>query len=264
MKRLILLLLLFTTSFIFSQNIGINQDGSIKLYNELPSTFTNSDGFTTLNYPKASSLTHYEDGWRDYIRPTINNSTQRLGNVIFDVANDIFTNEVISLTDEQIQASLIAQSESLKQQLIQEAINAQIEAEAQVSDDAESLDSQALFPLWNGNGVSYALGFKVQHFTAENELVLYKVVQAHTSQVNWQPRDVPALFTRVAYPDQVLAWVQPTGAQDAYQIGDEVTHDNPNDGGNIWLYQSKINANTQEPGRDGTFNRWWEPINVIN
>ena len=264
MKRLILLLLLFTTSFIFSQNIGRDVNGQIQLYNSYPKTFTDGNGLTILNYPKATTLKHYEDGFRDYVRPTINNAVERLGNVIFDVANDIFTNEVIGLTDEQIQASLIAQSESLKQQLIQEVINAQIEAEAQVSDDAESLDSQALFPLWNGNGVSYALGFKAQHFTADNELVLYKVVQAHTSQVNWQPRDVPALFTRVAYPNQVLAWVQPTGAQDAFQIGDEVTHDNPNDGGNIWLFRSKINANTQEPGRDGTFNRWWEPINVIN
>ena len=56
------------------------------------------------------------------------------------------------------------------------------------------------------------------------------------------------------------AWVQPTGGHDAYAVGDKVTHDNPNDGGVIWVYQSKINANTTEPGRDGTFDRWWEPV----
>jgi hypothetical protein len=74
---------------------------------------------------------------------------------------------------------------------------------------------------------------------------------------------VPALFTRVALEGEILPWVQPTGAQDAYAIDAEVSHDNPNDGGNIWLYRSKIPANTQEPGRDGTFDRWWEPVELI-
>lgn len=58
----------------------------------------------------------------------------------------------------------------------------------------------------------------------------------------------------------VQPWKQPTGAHDAYAIGDRVTHDNPNDGGRIWIYQSAIPANTTQPGRDGTFNRWWTPI----
>lgn len=58
----------------------------------------------------------------------------------------------------------------------------------------------------------------------------------------------------------VQPWVQPTGAHDAYAIGSRVTHDNPNAGGAIWVYESKIPANTTQPGRDGTFDRWWQPI----
>lgn len=91
---------------------------------------------------------------------------------------------------------------------------------------------------------------------------LYEVVQAHTTQADWTPPEVPALFTAKSAPGVIPAWVQPTGAQDAYAIGDRVTHDNPNDGGNIWLYESKIDANTTEPGRDDTFDRYWEPVEV--
>lgn len=64
---------------------------------------------------------------------------------------------------------------------------------------------------------------------------------------------------------QVQPWSQGggSGVAGSYNINDEVTHDNPNDAGSIWLYRSKIPANTTEPGRDGTFNRWWEPVRAI-
>jgi hypothetical protein len=61
------------------------------------------------------------------------------------------------------------------------------------------------------------------------------------------------------------AWVLGggTGTSGAYILNAEVTHDNPNDGGNIWLYRSNLAANTTEPGRDGTFDRWWEPVEPV-
>ena len=74
------------------------------------------------------------------------------------------------------------------------------------------------------------LDFKCQHFNADNELVLYKCVQAHESQDNWQPKDVPALFIRVAEEGQILDWVQPLGTHDAYQTGDKVNHN-----GQVWI-----------------------------
>lgn len=72
----------------------------------------------------------------------------------------------------------------------------------------------------------------------------------------WEPPIGWREVVDTGYP----AWVQPTGAHDAYQTGEMVTHDNPNDSGTIWVYSSKIDANTTEPGRDGTFDRWWEPV----
>lgn len=69
---------------------------------------------------------------------------------------------------------------------------------------------------------------------------LYKVVQAHTSQADWKPDTLPALYTPMI-PENVLpAWKQPTGAQDAYKIGDKVIYKTK-------TYQSLINANTWSP-----------------
>ena len=52
--------------------------------------------------------------------------------------------------------------------------------------------------------------------------VLYKCVQAHISQAEWTPPLTPALWTEVAEPGEIPVWRQPTGAQDAYRIGDKV------------------------------------------
>lgn len=115
----------------------------------------------------------------------------------------------------------------------------------------------SLYPKWKA-GLSVVVDdiYRVQN-------TLYKVVQAHTTQADWTPPTVPALFTPVAAAGVVPEWVQPTGAQDAYAVGDQVTHDNPNDGGNVWLYKSKIAANTTQPGRDSTFDRYWQPVEAV-
>ena len=39
-----------------------------------------------------------------------------------------------------------------------------------------------------------------------------------------------------------------------------VVHDRPQDGGEDWVFRSKIASNTTEPSRDATFDRWWEPL----
>lgn len=80
--------------------------------------------------------------------------------------------------------------------------------------------------------------------------------------IRWDDLRFPAFGLGVS--EQVPAWVQPVGAIDAYAVGELVTHDNPNDSSNIWVYESSIPANTTEPGRDGTFDRWWEPISLAS
>ena len=72
------------------------------------------------------------------------------------------------------------------------------------------------------------------------EVKLYRVVQAHTTQSDWEPQIVPALFVAAAPPGVIPDWVQPTGAHDAYQMGDKVRFEGK-------IYESLINANVWSP-----------------
>ena len=72
----------------------------------------------------------------------------------------------------------------------------------------------------------------------ENE---YRCIQAHTSQLGWEPPNVPALWAREQDPHDIPEWVQPTGAHDAYALGDKVRHS-----GKVW--ESEYDSNIWEPG----------------
>jgi hypothetical protein len=67
----------------------------------------------------------------------------------------------------------------------------------------------------------------------------------------------------------VERWNQPGtpkpggGVYPVYALGAEVIWDRPADGGNDWLFRSKIANNDTQPGRDGTFDRWWEPVEPV-
>ena len=114
----------------------------------------------------------------------------------------------------------------IKANLIQTAIN--------YLPDEEAETVTALFPDWE-IGKAYAVGDRVKF----NGL-LYRCVQAHTSQSDWTPDVVPALWVRT-YTDEWPEWVQPTGAHDAYNTGDKVSHNQKH-----WV--SGIDANVYEPG----------------
>lgn len=116
---------------------------------------------------------------------------------------------------------------------------AQISTRSQVINDqltdAELIKLGEMYPDWE-TGVDYEVDNVISY---HNEL--YKVIQAHTSQSSWTPDTAESLFMKVA-PDGVIAeWSQPTGAHDAYDTGDQVTHN-----GSTW--ESEIDANTYEPG----------------
>ena len=78
--------------------------------------------------------------------------------------------------------------------------------------------------------------------------IVYRCLQAHTTQEGWEPPATPALWTPAQSDGD--PWVQPTMAEDAYNIGDIVWHDDT-------LWESQIDANTTEPGTD---DRWWTQI----
>lgn len=91
------------------------------------------------------------------------------------------------------------------------------------------------YPEW-ASGVSYKVGDRRRY-----DGRLWRCVQAHTSQSGWEPPSVPALWVRTSHDGEIPEWVQPTGAHDAYTMGDKVKHN-----GKVW--QSLIDANIWEPG----------------
>ena len=117
------------------------------------------------------------------------------------------------------------------------ALRALIEKAAISLTDEDALGGMELFPLWAAETL-YVAGERVR-FGGR----LYKAVQTHVSQADWTPALTPALWTEVAPPGEIPVWKQPTGAQDAYDIGDRVHY--PDAAGPV--YESLIDGNTWAP-----------------
>ena len=108
-----------------------------------------------------------------------------------------------------------------------------IEQLAVTLDDEAALTGVELFPAWVV-GKAYAVNDRAQY-----NGTLYKCIQAHTSQADWAPDATPALWKTVSV-DEYPEWVQPTGAHDAYNIGDKVTYNGQH-------YVCTSNANVYAP-----------------
>ena len=102
-------------------------------------------------------------------------------------------------------------------------------------DDETALKGITLFPAWV-SGKDYDVGDRVKY----ND-VLYKVLQAHTSQADWTPDVAPSLFAQVLIPDHevIPEWVQPESTN-PYMTGDKVTY-------NGKTYVSTIDNNVWSP-----------------
>lgn len=109
-----------------------------------------------------------------------------------------------------------------------------IEHAASMLTDEDALESVELFPPWR-TATAYAEGDRIQ-----DEAILYRCVQAHTSQDDWRPAVTPALWVIVSV-DEWPEWIQPQGAHDAYNTGDKVSHNEKH-----WV--SAMDANIYEPG----------------
>ena len=103
--------------------------------------------------------------------------------------------------------------------------------------EAEAVAATCLHPKWSGDSVQYTAGQRVQ-----DDGILYTVLQAHTSQLDWKPADAPSLFAKVLIPDPTVIpeWEQPESTN-PYAKGDKVTHN-----GKTWV--SDIDGNVWEPG----------------
>ena len=114
-------------------------------------------------------------------------------------------------------------------------IRRNIHVAAETLTDETALETPELFPVWV-SGAPYLVTERVRY-----NGVLYRCEQAHTSQDGWEPDITPALWTQVAEPGEIPEWRQPTGAQDAYNKGDKVRHNDA-----VWV--SDVDGNVWEPG----------------
>lgn len=118
-----------------------------------------------------------------------------------------------------------------------------IELMSENATDEEALDNILAFPKWEV-GKEYVKDERIRY-----EDVLYKVLQNHTSQADWTPDIAVSLYVKVSI-EEFPEWTQPTGAHDAYNKGDKVSHNEKH-------WESLIDANVYEP-TEGVPTLWKE------
>ena len=101
--------------------------------------------------------------------------------------------------------------------------------------DEDALEAVNLFPTW-AEAKAYAKDERVSY-----EGILYKCLQAHTSQEAWTPATAPSIWAKVLIPDAnvIPEWEQPDSTN-AYQIGDKVIFEGQ-------VYESIISNNIWSP-----------------
>ena len=117
------------------------------------------------------------------------------------------------------------------------ALRIAIDGAADMLTDEQATAVPEIYFPWRWDGIEYAVGDR-----RTDGGVLYRCLQAHTSQPEWQPSLTPSLWAKVLIPDteEVPEWVQPDSTN-AYSMGDKVRHN-----GKTWT--SDINGNVWEPG----------------
>ena len=119
--------------------------------------------------------------------------------------------------------------------------------------DEQALQVPLMFPKWQV-GKAYVVGDRVLYLG-----VLYKVLQAHTSQDGWQPDVAPSLFAKnlIVKDEQgeqvdIPEWEQPDSTN-PYMTGDKVRFEGK-------VYQSLIDNNVWSPSDHP---QGWEEVNEV-
>lgn len=107
--------------------------------------------------------------------------------------------------------------------------------------DEQAMEVATIYDAWI-EGKAYAVGeFVTYGVNSVGDPQLFKVVQAHTSQLVWLPDQTPSLYVAIGLDEKGYpVWSQPTGAHDAYNTGDIVDY-------NGVLYESLTDGNAYSP-----------------
>lgn len=126
---------------------------------------------------------------------------------------------------------------------------------AQTLGDEQAMEVATVFPPWMADK-AYAQDEMVTYGLNEvGDPQLYRCAQAHTSQEDWTPDVTRSLWTPIGVAgDGIPVWSQPTGAQDAYNTGDQVHFPTAEDP----VYESTVDGNVWSPE---VYPTGWREIN---
>lgn len=119
-------------------------------------------------------------------------------------------------------------------------------------DEETALEIASVYPAWEP-GRAYTVGEYLTYGTnSVGDSQLYMVVQNHTSQANWLPDKLPAIYSPVGLTDDGYpVWSQPAGSHDAYSAGDVVDYQGT-------LYRCTQDGNVWSPD---DYPQGWEIVN---
>ena len=199
-------------------------DGVIKY---APTNYLTENGKMILNF-NTNIEVMLENGFKEIINvvPSYDANTQV-------VTMDSYTEEATTITvNYVVTAKPLTKEEQLENQR-----NLALTLFAETLSDAQALQVPMLFDDFDGNGVAYEVGKRVLY----ND-ILYKVIQAHTSQADWTPVAAPSLFAKVINEtiDGSIPEFEQPGSTNPYMKGDKVIF-------NGKVYESLIDNNVYSP-----------------
>ena len=199
-------------------------DGVIKY---APTNYLTENGKMILNF-NTNIEVMLENGFKEIINvvPSYDANTQV-------VTMDSYTEEATTITvNYVVTAKPLTKEEQLENQR-----NLALTFFAETLSDAQALQVPMLFDEFDGNGVAYEVGKRIMF-----EGVLYKVIQAHTSQADWTPAAAPSLFAKVINEtiDGSIPEFEQPDSTNPYMKGDRVLF-------NGKVYESLIDNNVYSP-----------------
>lgn len=199
-------------------------DGVIKY---APTNYLTENGKMILNF-NTNIEVMLENGFKEIINvvPSYDANTQV-------VTMDSYTEEDTTITvNYVVTAKPLTKEEQLENQR-----NLALTFFAETLSDAQALQVPMLFDDFDGNGVAYEVGKRVLYNN-----ILYKVIQAHTSQADWTPTNAPSLFAKVINEtvDGSIPEFEQPDSTNPYMKGDRVIF-------NGKVYESLIDNNVYSP-----------------
>ena len=199
-------------------------DGVLKY---APTNYLTENGKMILNF-NTNTEVMLENGFKEII------------NVVpsYDANTQVVTRDSYTEGDTTITVNYVVTAKPLtKEEQLENQRNLALTFFAETLTDAQALQVPMLFEEFDGNGVAYVVGKRIMF-----EGVLYKVIQAHTSQADWTPVAAPSLFAKVINEtiDGSIPEFEQPDSTNPYMKGDRVLF-------NGKIYESVIDNNIWSP-----------------